>query len=311
MKINQALDEFELWKSYRSGSNTVKGYIQVLKQLCIFTHNKDLEQVSLQDVLNWFELHTLTGYDTNSLIPKAIALRKFFEFYKKRGFSVIDPWLIPVPAKEYKIPRVATYDQYKAILEAIPHNNDPRHIRNRVIIMLLWDTGARNGEITGLNMHDLKDKEALIKTEKNKGSRPFRQIFWEDETDKALKAWIETRERLKQKITFVDPEALFISISASGKMQKSGQRLSIKGVGEMLRRYSNRAKIPYINAHAFRHSFGHRIVKSGMHTADVSNLMGHASAQSSMVYTNMFGLELKERYDHFKKAEKVIHREPT
>lgn len=176
--------------------------------------------------------------------------------------------------------------------------NDPRHIRNLAIINLLWDTGARNGEILSLDVGDLQlDRmRAIIRTEKSKGRRPIREIFWTADTHGNILRWLKKRDHLKDIMQFKDSDALFPSVNN----QKAGQRLTVKGVGEMLRRYSNRAKIPYMNAHSFRHHMGHDIIKKGGSTADVMNILGHASVQSSTVYTMMTDVELEKRYRVFK-----------
>ena len=100
-------------------------------------------------------------------------------------------------------------------------------------------------------------------------------------------------------MNFSEPDALFPSINT----HKTGQRLTVGGVGEMLRRYSNKAKLPYaINAHSLRHHMGHDIIKKGGSMADVMNILGHASVDSSKVYTMMTDVELEQRYRSFKGA---------
>ena len=65
---------------------------------------------------------------------------------------------------------------------------------------------------------------------------PIRELFWTHETNESLGNWLNKRTRLQQK----DPDTLFVSTCSANV----GKRFSIKGVGEMLRRYSNRARIP-------------------------------------------------------------------
>ncbi len=303
MQFSDALQRFVEWKSLGVKEGTIRGYDLILRQFCLYIRNKEVESIVLEDILSWFKLMGALQWDRNSFIPKAMALRKFFEFYKHQGFPVIDPWLIPVPEKEYKFPRVADEDGYRKLMATIPiKTNDPRHIRNRSIISMLWDTGARNGELLALNMDDvnLSGKKAVIKTEKSKGSRPVRIIFWGDETNYYLEQWIKKREMLQLK-TAPDPFALYISISSGALARTSGQRLSKKGVGEMLRRYSNRAKIPYLNAHSFRHHVGHDLAKKGANNSVISGILGHSSLQSSFIYTLMNDKELEEVYRKFRK----------
>lgn len=298
MLISQAIEKFNQWRGFKTSDVTNTSYQQILRNFCVFMRDCDVRLVKIEDVLQWFDLMNTLGYERNSLIPRAIALRKFFEFLLKMSIPVVDPWLIPVPSKTYRIPRVVNEEQYQKLLETIPvKTSDPRHIRNRAIVQLLWDTGARNGELCALDIKDLNlsEKKALISTEKNKGSRPFREIFWTEETNKTLERWCDKRKHLEKKMEFFDPEALFISVFT----KKGGFRFTIKGVGEMLRRYSEKADIPAIkiaNAHAFRHGRAHSIIKKGGSSADVMNILGHSSLASGSIYQSMFGNELQERY---------------
>lgn len=295
MRASEAIEKFQTWKALNVREKTIKGYDLILRQLAVFTKDEEIENITLDDVMEWFTLQKKLGWDHNSFLPKAMALRKFFEFYSRQGFKVLDPWLIPIPKKEYKIARVASEENYRKLLDIIPDNNDPRHIRNRAIINLLWDTGARNGEICSLNVSDIdfSEKKAIIKTEKSQGARPVREIFWTQETNDNLMKWLIKRTRLEKKMRFKDHEALFISICGA---ETTGGRFTINGVGEMLRRYCNRASIPNMNAHSFRHHMGHRIVEKGGSNSDVSNILGHSSLQSSFVYTQMRNTELQKRY---------------
>lgn len=298
MQIDEAIERFKLWRGFKVKSGTVKGYDMVLRQFGLYMRNCAMEDVRIDDVMSWFQLMQKFNWDYNSFIPKAMALRKFFEYWHRQGYSVIDPWLIPIPHKQCKIPRIADEANYKKLLRIVPKKtNDPRHVRNLAIINLLWDTGARNGELMSLNVGDIEltRRRAIIRTEKSKGWRPIREIFWTEGTNKNIERWMEKREHLTTTLEFKDPEALFVSVCN----QKNGQRFSLKGVGEMLRHYSNRAKIPYMNAHSFRHHMGHHIIKSGGSSADVMNILGHASVQSSSIYTMMSDRELEQRYRKF------------
>lgn len=313
MRLSVAIREFTAWKSINVTRSTMIGYNLILRQLALFLRDKELEEVQINEIIEWLDLMQRLGWDPNSFIPRCMALRKFFEYFMHQGVKVMNPWLVPIPQKQYKIARVADETDYKKLIAIIPNpTNDPRHIRNRAIINLLWDTGARNGEICSLNVSDLDfvKMKALIKTEKSKGFRPVREIFWTDKTNTAIKRWLKKREHLSKTMYFIEKDALFISTCNA----QAGNRMNIKGVGEMLRQYCNRAKIPCMNAHSFRHRMGHHIVRQGGSNSDVSNILGHSSLQSSFIYTQMTNVELHNRYKHFmgegpKTREKVATRQ--
>jgi len=299
MKFSEAIDKFKGWRLFKVKGNTVKGYDRELRMFCLFLRNPNIEDIRLQDVMEYLNGMKELGWDHNSFVGKCMAIRKFLEFFRLQGYRVLDENLVPVPHKEYNIPRVADEASYYQLLNAIPkHSHDPRHIRNKAIIKMLWDTGARNGEILQLDVGDvdLQNCRAVIRTEKNKGRRPIREIYWTEETSEAIADWLAKRRHLQTVFHFKDPDALFLSVTGT----KEGQRLSVKGVGEMLRHYSNTAKIPYMNAHSFRHHMGHDIIKKGGSAADVMNILGHSSLASSTIYTMMTNKELEDRYRYFK-----------
>lgn len=301
MYFKDAIDQFSDWRKFKVKRQTVKGYDQTLRQFCLYLRNPQIEDITIHHVMDFLNGMKEIGWDTNSFVGKCMALRKFFEFYRLQGYPVLDENLIPIPAKEHKLPRVANEGNYRQLVASIPRDtNDGRHIRNLVLINMLWDTGARNGELLSLDIADLdmERRRAVINTEKSKGRRPFREIFWTADTHGNLLQWIKKREQLQKRMKFEEPDALFVSI-CSGPQETAGRRFSIKGVGEMLRRYSNKAKLPYMNAHSFRHRMGHHIIKSGGSSADVMNILGHSSVQSSTIYTMMTDRELEKRYRGF------------
>ena len=213
------------------------------------------------------------------------------------GYDVLPLNVFEIPLKNFdQPPRTATVEEFQKLLSVIPRNNDPRHIRNLAIVSLFWDTGARNSELMSINTDrlDLEAKTIIIKTAKNRGSNPFRPIYWEEMAHNNLLSWMKTRESIikRKNIRLPDPNALFICLSGS----RVGHRLTNKGVGEMLRNYSKKADIyPILNAHSFRHAKGHSIIKGGGSNTDVAGSLGHSNLLSSMVYTNLSDPDKKER----------------
>ena len=138
----------------------------------------------------------------------------------------------------------------------------------------------------------MKHKTATISTEKIRENNPFANIFWTEETDKALQKWLKKRQKLINNGYVKNTEALFISIGN----QKHGYRFTKSGAAEMLRRYSHDADIPIVNAHQFRHRLAHDIVVNGGSGPDVMNMLRHTSLASSTPYVRMYGKETESRY---------------
>lgn len=303
MKLSEIIKEFlnlKKAKGIRSARTAVR-YESILRIFCLCMHDPELSDLDLPHILWYLSEQERLGWKPNGLNLVGLALRKFFEFCRMRGYFVaFNEQLIPLKEKTFSIPRVTDLETFKKLLSQIPENsNDSHHLRNRAILLLLWDTGARTGELMSLDIADLdlKNKTAIIKTEKSRGRRPIRQIFWTKETHTALLKWLRKIEELRKQFNFSDPEALFVSISKSSRQSLRGCRMTPRGVAEIMRVLSNQAGLPVVaNAHAIRHSMGRDTVKTLKSNSAVSNILGHANLDSSYIYTMLFGEDLKEQW---------------
>jgi integrase/recombinase XerC len=316
MKLSQAITEFRDWRGFKVTGQTVVRYDNVLRIFCLCMGDPEIERIEMPHVLTYLQGMEKLGWKRNGINIVALALRKLFEFYNLRGFKCLNESLIPLPRKEFNLPRVANEADYKKLIKAIPRDGDGNNIRNLALINLIWDSWARSGEIVSLNEYDLNFNKdcsgsAVIKTEKSRGRRPIREIFWTPQTGKNVKKWIEKKHQMQRDGAFEDTDALFISIRKCGKFDSRGKRMTNRGVCEVMRMISNRAGLPSIfNAHSARHYGGRHIIESGGANADVSNILGHSHMDASMIYTMMWGNQLRDRYNHFKKKKidlKNIH----
>lgn len=308
MKLSQAIEEFKNWRGFKVTGHTVVRYDSALRIFCLVTGDPEIDQIQIHHVLHYLQELQRLGWKRNGINIVALALRKFFEFYNLRGFNCLNESLIPLPKKEFNIPRVANDKDFKTLVKAIPLDNNPNNIRNLALIHMVWDTWARSGEIISLDEEDLqwnKDLSgcAVIKTEKSRGRRPIREIFWTAKTGKYLKAWLKKKKEIQDKMVFEDTGAVFTSLRKCGQFDVRGKRMTNRGVCEVFRMISNRAGLPSIfNAHSARHYGGRKIIKEGGASADVTNILGHSNLESSQFYTMMWGNDLKERWNHFQNS---------
>ena len=308
MQLSQAIKEFVELKKVKGirASRTAARYECTLRIFCLCMQDPLLENIELAHILWYLEELKRLGWKPNGVNLVGLALRKFFEYCNLRKYPVaFNEVLIPLVEKSFNIPRVTGIETFKKLLQQIPSDtNHPHHIRNRAILLMLWDSGVRTGELMSLDISDLdlKSRMALIKTEKSRGRRPIRQIFWTPETHKHLLKWMDKLKELKSKFNFNDDDALFVSISKSSRQSLRGCRMNPRGVAEVLRVLSNQAGLPTVaNAHGIRHSMGRDTVKTLRSNSAVSNILGHSNIESSYIYTMLFGDELKEQWSEVMK----------
>ncbi len=292
MLFNEAIQKFVAWQSFSKRESTKASYRVHLMHLGLYMHNCEVEKITLDDIMGYLQGMRVLGWDQNSYMVKCIAFRKFFEYFNKQGITKLDKDLIPIVERQYHMPKTANLDDYYKLLQAIPFpSNDPRHMRNRTILMLFKDTGMRLGELLSLNVIDVDTKrmQGMIHTEKTKRPHPIRKIFWTEETNNQLRIWLAKRS----KVNNLDPEAVFVSVTGI----KTGMRLRKNGATEALRRLSNEAKLGYVlNSHQLRHLFGRDLAKNGANNSTISTMLGHSNMQSSYVYTMLDESDMEREY---------------
>lgn len=303
MTIQQAVVAFADWRGLKSKPRTINGYVRDLVHFCVFMRDPEIsiESITLKHCTDYLQLCRSLGYDENTIQKKAIGLKLLFDYLQRNKHPVLEADLIPIPKKTFRFPRVATNEQYERLMAVIPDDGKSyTHIRNRALIMLLWDTGARNGEITSLELDDLDlDRmSARIKTEKSRGTIPFREVFWRTETNEQLGKWLDAREKFFATVSLSDSNYVFVGIKGGHEnCRGSGRRLQVGYVSEILRKYSNKAQLPVpLNPHACRHHMGRELTKKGVNAAGISSILGHSNLASSFQYTMLFGQDREDLY---------------
>ena len=296
MKICEAIEKYSQWRFGNKEACTVQHDYNFLRAFCLFVRNKDIEDIQEEDITEYIKLHYDLGYKTNGIQSRVSAIRGLFRYLNAKKYTVISTDLIQVPKKEWTDVRVATLSLYQKLLSVIPKNTkqwNGYHTRNRAIVMLLWDSGMRVGELCSIKTKDMDFERRLanIRTEKSRSAVPFRNIFWTEETNKELIAWNRKRQQLAG-------EYFFCQIYGD----KKSQAITTRGVQAVMRKYAKRNDLGgVLNPHSFRHAFGERMVMKGAQDSVISSLMGHTHMESSFRYTRLSKENMLEKYRNLTK----------
>lgn len=277
-------------------------YLMHLRHLVLYFRDCELEAVKLEDIIDYMDAMIKLGWDQNSLIAKTSAYKQFFKFFEAQGIIKMNADMIPVPKVQPKFPKIIEEEDYKKLLKTV-RIVGVRGLRTILILNLLWDTGVRLNELLSLNVSDmdLENMRAIIKTEKSRGIKPTRMIFWTKETNKALIKYIKLRGEMIQKLGINDSGALIVNLWGRWT---AGERLSDTSVESLMARLSREANLGYIaNPHRFRHRFGRNLALQGANNSVISDMMGHSDINSTRIYTVMNEGMMQEAYNkYFKKS---------
>mgnify|MGYP001366459243 CR=1 FL=1 len=163
-------------------------------------------------------------------------------------------------------------DQFEALLEAAGDGADEKSARDRAILLLLWESGMRAGELCGLTdaQLDTRNRQASIV---GKG-RKRAWVFWGSRAGAALLRYIALRRGERGGALPV-----FRGVSSrnnGGPLTPNAVRLMIKALG---------VKLPKgAPVHFLRHAFAHRNLDAGLETSQVQQLMRHSSIETTLRY---------------------------
>ena len=172
-----------------------------------------------------------------------------------------------------KRPRDYSIEAVGAVIQAA-RSVEPQGLvkrRDVAIVESLRATGCRVGELVGLNLGDL-DCPAQAALVYGKGGK-YRRVYWDAWGWTALRAYLDQRQE-------EDPQSPVFSSHGN----RSGGALTTRHVSRVIRTLAERAGVPDVTAHYFRHVFATRALAKTGNLALVQDLLGHASPVTTRVY---------------------------
>lgn len=241
--------------------------------------------VSSADIRGWLATLARDGIAPRSLRRKTQALRAYFRWLMKRGVVTSSPAAEVQLAKAgKKLPEFVREREMEEILENPAPGGDPAlEMRNRLILNILYSTGIRQEELLRITDADISEysKEIRVTGKRDK----TRVIPIADELIAKIRRWQKVRDSL-----YDLPKPAPLICSARGALSKAGL---YKIVHEGLLPTNATHKSP----HSLRHTFATSLLNGGAEINSVKELLGHASLQSTQIYTHLSFADLRKSYD--------------
>ena len=213
---------------------------------------------------------------------KLAAVRSYCGWLSRMGALQNNPArAIRNPKAPQSLPRFLSESEIQSLLES-PADTDLGR-RDRAILELLYATGLRAAELTGLNTNNINLDERTVQVV-GKGRKERLIPFGSHATD-AIRNYLEIRN------SWSNPSgALFLS--------PKGKRLSTYGLRKLLAEHLQNAAINKpATPHAIRHSFATHLLNAGADLRAIQELLGHASLGTTQRYTHVSTTQLKAIYD--------------
>jgi integrase/recombinase XerC len=279
-----------------ASSHTITSYQNDLEQLVEFAVTElqiDADELSVQQIDRllirlWLGQLSDEGKKRNTIARKVASVRSFFKYLFKRGYIDKNPaHLLVIPKKEQRLPKTVRIDEIDEMME-LADLNDPYQVQEKAILELLYSTGIRVSELTGLNVSDINFKQQQI-TVFGKGSKE-RMIPLGNKASEALLNHLQNRENMFTSNSDLDAKkAFFITHGGKRMYQRKVQRL----VKDYFMKVS---EVTQKSPHTLRHSFATHMLDAGADIRMIKEFLGHSSLASTQVYTHTSVERLKNVY---------------
>ncbi len=279
----QILAQYELRLRTEEGlaAATIRNYLSDLRQFIAWCES--LWQQGCEDIRSFtpeaVTSPTLTQYRSylqalqlkpNSVNRSLVSLKRYFAWLMTAGQLTYDPAkVVKLVEEEVSPPRHLDDREEQALVATVKNKGGSR---DQAIIVLMLHTGLRAREVCTLT-------RAQVRLEKRSGSITVygkRNKYREVPLNATARVALETYDPLLTKPHAQDATPLFRS-------QKRHVRLTERGLGYLVKKYADQAKLRHVSPHDLRHRFGYRMATSiPLHR--LAQIMGHDSLDTTMLY---------------------------
>ncbi|MDA2812606.1 tyrosine recombinase XerC [Nocardiopsis sp. RSe5-2] len=288
------LDDFarRLRSELGRSEHTVRAYLGDARSLLghLDAVGAPVDRLDLGLLRGWLSRLSGAGASRATLARRIAAARAFTAHLHRMGRLDTDPGpLLATPVRRRSLPRVLSEDQAADAITAHAEDAEaastPDGLRRTAVVEVLYGGGLRVAELCGLDLDDI-DRERRTLRVLGKGGKERAVPIGEPALD-AVDAWLQAGRP-----ALVGPHsgrALFLG-ARGGRL---GTRSARRDVHELLRAAGDGSDA---GPHALRHSAATHLLNGGADLRSVQEYLGHASLDSTQVYTHVSIERLTEVY---------------
>lgn len=238
--------------------------------------------------------HGIAGFyafmKSRELSPRSQArvissLRTYFKFLESRGHKAPELRELKAPKVKIGLPKTLSPEEFKRLFDACEIDDKNRTARNQITLLLLYGLGCRVSELIGLNLTDYHESDAWLSVI-GKGNKE-RAVPLTEHLNRELKAYIENAR-----------PHLVRDGANSILINDRGNRPSRVDVWRWLAAWSLKAGFEEpVHPHRFRHGCATALLEAGADLRSIQMLLGHASIQTTQIYTSVTTKNLTDTID--------------
>ena len=278
--VNRFLDM--LWMERGLSENTLSAYRSDLLAYASWLNHKGVRLEEAQDADLREYLGGFKQLSARTLARRLSSLRRFYIYFVREGLMQHDPSArVESPRIGRPLPKSLTETEVEALLNA-PDISTPLGLRDRAMLEVLYATGLRVSELTGLTLTQINLRQGLVRVT-GKGNKERLVPLGAESLDWLQRFLNEGRPGLvKNKI----PDALFPN--------RRGEAMTRQAFWHLIKRYAQVAGIAKsLSPHVLRHAFATHLLNHGADLRVVQMLLGHSDISTTQIYTHVARERLK------------------
>ncbi|MEO7017320.1 MAG: tyrosine recombinase XerC [Leifsonia sp.] len=294
MELQRAIEGYSVHLAVERGysAQTVRAYRSDLTSFAAFAGKRGVaatSDITLDVLRDWLWAAAQEGRSKATLARRSASARGFTAWVARAEGAATDPAArLRSPKADKTLPRVINRAQMSGMLDGLAERaseGEPNALRDLAVVELLYASGIRVSELTGLDVDDL-DLERLTVRVLGKGAKERVVPFGVPARD----ALVDYQRRSRSILAGArSGPALFLGVR--------GGRLGTRAVYELVAGLL--ADIPGggpAGPHALRHTAATHLLDGGADLRAVQELLGHASLGTTQIYTHVSTERLKESY---------------
>ena len=272
----------------KTSYNTEMSYQRDLNKMHKYLQENGIKKIAhiTEDVLEGYVAYLKEHNFANATMSRHIAAMKgWFLFMVKEGMVEEDvAGNLKAPKIEKKAPDILRTEEVVKLLEE-PKGSNPKELRDKAMLELLYATGIRVTELISLTTAQLNMQMNYI-------------ICNDGHKDRIIPFGIKARDALLNYLEYSRSVMLHNPKSDILFVNCSGQSMSRQGFWKLIKHYALKAGITAdITPHTLRHSFAAHLVENGADLKSVQEMMGHSDISTTQIYANLNQNKLRDVYN--------------
>ena len=271
----------------KTSYNTEMSYQRDLNKMHKYLQENGIKKIAhiTEDVLEGYVAYLKEHNFANATMSRHIAAMKgWFLFMVKEGMVEEDvAGNLKAPKIEKKAPDILKMEEVVKLLEE-PKGSNPKELRDKAMLELLYATGIRVTELISLTTAQLNMQMNYI-------------ICNDGHKDRIIPFGIKARDALLNYLEYSRSVMLHNPKSDILFVNCSGQSMSRQGFWKLIKHYATKAGITAdITPQTLRHSFAAHLIENGADLKSVQEMMGHSDISTTQIYANLNQNKLRDVY---------------